>query len=352
MTLLADVLNQMQALGLPAIAPQHIRFDGGVTRWGPKRRAWCTLKRVMGKDGQEYVYGAYGSWGRVETVSVPLQFGDSAYDSAAELARLRAKAQQQEEAARERRVREIARAQDRGLAQWRAALREPPAGGCAYLVRKGVADAAAGEGLRFTAEGGLLMPLLRYDRPREQSLMGVQLILPDGTKRFTKGLDKPGACFRLGPVAEPEVLLVCEGLATGLSIRAATDKRFAVYVALDAGNLQPVGDVLRELFPKAYVLFCADDDHATAVKVGGVEQPNPGRYYAMQAARRVGRADVVSPYFARRPAGEAGAKLTDFNDLHLLEGLQAVRTQFAMALRLAEERGRVQVGSLKPLKAA
>ncbi len=76
------------------------------------------------------------------------------------------------------------------------------------------------------------MPLLRYDVPREDALRAVQRIWGDGAKRFTKGFAKPGCALRLGDAVPGYVVVVCEGYATGLTLRMATDHRLAVYVAL------------------------------------------------------------------------------------------------------------------------
>ena len=83
-----------------------------------------------------------------------------------------------------------------------------------YLDRKGV----IGEACRYLRDGSLLVPLLRYDMPRDQALRAVQRILPDGSKRFTMGFAKPGCCVRLGSIEPDDLVLVCEGYATGLTL--------------------------------------------------------------------------------------------------------------------------------------
>jgi putative DNA primase/helicase len=186
-----------------------------------------------------------------------------------------------------------------------------------YLQRKGV-DA---EACRYLADGSIVVPLLRYDEPRETALKALQRIWPDGRKRFTRGFEKPGTCLRLGHVVVGERILVCEGYATGLTLRMAVDRRLPVVVALDAGNLQPVAELLRRLHPEARLLICADDDWQTA--------GNPGRDKALKAARAVGQCDYVYPVFRR---GNRAPKDTDFNDLHTREGLQCVRRQLRHVL--------------------
>ena len=53
---------------------------------------------------------------------------------------------------------------------------------------------------------------------------------------------------------------LCEGYATGVSLHMATQKPVAV--AFDAGNLEIVAEKLREKFPHAQIVICADTDHA------------------------------------------------------------------------------------------
>ena len=94
-------------------------------------------------------------------------------------------------------------------------------------------------------------------------------------------------------------------------------------VAFDAGNLAPVATALRKRYKKTRMLICADDD--------AFSQGNPGVTCASAAALEVGGA-YVAPVFAneaaRREAYEAkGEKITDFNDLHMAEGLHVVRAQ-------------------------
>jgi putative DNA primase/helicase len=195
----------------------------------------------------------------------------------------------------------------------RAAARE---GQSPYLQRKAVEP----EGCRWLRDGAIVVPLLRYDQPREQALKALQVIRPDGTKRFTKGFEKPGCCLRLGHVVVGEPILVAEGYATALTLRMAVARRLPVVVALDAGNLQPVATLLRELYPQAPLLICADDDWRT--------EGNPGRHKAHVTAKAVAECHYTWPIFKPR---ERGAKDTDFNDLHLSAGLGVVQRQLRHA---------------------
>lgn len=230
----------------------------------------------------------------------------------------RAAEQEREARAAERRA---LRAGDSARMTWRRASR---AGESPYLARKQVLP----EAVRFFPDGKLVMPVIRYDWPREQALVGVQIIDADGGKLFTRGMAKRGGACRLGDVQAGAPILICEGLATGLTIRMALGRRLPVFVALDAGNLLPVATIVRQIYPDAYLLFCADDDFLT--------RGNPGQAAAWKAAGALGNADMVYPIFQ----GQRETKLTDFNDLHVTEGLPVVADQFARVLDFAKSMGR------------
>lgn len=225
-------------------------------------------------------------------------------------------------------------AQDKALADWRGAGRE---GDSAYAKRKGI---EAPEGCRFLpAEqgGGLVLPMLRYDLPRESALKGVQLIRDDGAKKFTYGMEKPGTALRLGLPVVGEAVLVCEGYATGMSLRMAIDRRLPVFVAWDAYNLPLVVESVYRLLPTCPIVICADDDWQT--KIRGLDN-NVGRIQAQIAMDGVmddGARLVVRTFPVFAKGTPRGSKDTDFNDLHRLEGLQAVRDQMALAFDVLAE---------------
>ena len=260
---------------------------------------------------------------------------DAPVVDAAELARRRTERHARAAAEAAQRQQLAHCAEHSALAQWRAAQRE---GSSAYALRKGIADP---ESCRFLAPadgGGLVVPMLRYDLPREQSLKGVQIIKDDGSKKFTYGMVKPGTACRLGLGAVGEPVFVCEGYATGMSIRMALVRRFAVYVAFDAYNLPVVVDAVFLANPQSPIVICADDDHATTIK--GVLH-NTGRIQAQIALDGVmdgpkGAKLVCRTYPVFKKDTPRGDKDTDFNDLHRLEGLSEVAAQLELSLEIIQ----------------
>lgn len=304
------VADQMRA-ALPDEPPWPLELDGKRRYFGRKKKSWYRLREIRTRAGTPVIVGGFGNFKDGSAFRVDVDWrGISAEE------REHLQAQRQATAERERRERaELARLASASAADlWRAAARE---GDSAYLARKGV----AAEGCRFLRDGSIVLPLLRYDLPREQALKGLQRIFADGAKRFTTGFEKNGACLRLGLVVTGDPLLVCEGYATGLTLRMATERRLPVFVALDAGNILHVAEKLATLHPDSRLLLCADDDWRT---VG-----NPGRAKAWAAARALPGAMVTYPIFRH---GNRGAKDTDFNDLHAREGLAMVARQLRMVL--------------------
>ncbi len=168
-----------------------------------------------------------------------------------------------------------------------------------YLQRKRI----PGIGARLLRDQ-LLVPM----RHGPGALVGLQVIQPDGSRKFLTGTPAGGAYTVLGKPSRRGHVVICEGFATGVSIHQATG--WCVVVAFSAGNIGAVAAKIRAALPEAQVCIGADDDAFTA--------GNPGR----SAAAATGL-PVALPLWA----GERG-RGTDFNDLHVDEGLDAVRACF------------------------
>lgn len=187
-----------------------------------------------------------------------------------------------------------------------------------YLQRKEVPAI----GLRQTEDGRLIVPLLN----QSGKIQSLQFILPDkpaeGTdKFFLRGGKTSGGFFSIlaknGTKDGP--LLIAEGYATGASLHLATGH--AVLIAFNAGNLEAVARLARARYPDREILLCADTDCET-VKPDGSPW-NPGREAASSAAQAVGGKLALCPAHDGRA--------TDFNDLHRLRSLEAVRAVIASA---------------------
>jgi putative DNA primase/helicase len=220
-------------------------------------------------------------------------------------------------------------AEDVAKQYWHSAART---GESAYAVRKGIDAPESCRYLPTSGGGGLVIPMLRYDLDRSQALKGVQIIKDDGSKKFTFGMAKPGTACRLGLPVVGEPVFVCEGYATGMTLRMALERRYPVFVAFDAYNLPVVVEAVHRALPGSPIIICADDDHATTIK--GLPN-NVGRIQAqiaMEGVMDAGAKLVVRGFPVFRKETVRGDKDTDFNDLHRLEGLAEVTSQMELCL--------------------
>jgi putative DNA primase/helicase len=175
-----------------------------------------------------------------------------------------------------------------------------------YLIRKQIKPV---KGLKQDpTTGDLIVPIYCKDG----NIISRQTINEDGDKYFLKDGQTKGGYLDLGESIE--TIVICEGFATGASIYEATGYR--VRCAFNCGNLKEVAKITRDEYPKSTIIIAADDDHQT--------EGNPGQTKAKEAALSIKTTLVVSPYFGEtRPV-----KATDFNDLHCLNGVEAVRMIF------------------------
>ncbi|CAN5859055.1 hypothetical protein BH11PSE13_BH11PSE13_12350 [soil metagenome] len=322
------VLHQLEAFGIKLKSKDLDKIHSmgealHLKSCGAKGKDYLKFSLFRPDAGGCYVTGYFGtyrhggSWQKIEHDWAPLS----------EAERDRQKFEREAAAARaavvKAKAKRIAALQASDL--WHMASRT---GRSPYLERKGL----EGEACRYLPDGTLVLLLLRYDLPREEAVQAAQRILPTGEKYYTKGFSKPGSALRLGTVAnDTQLLLVCEGYATGLTCRLATDRRFPVFVAFDAGNLAHVVPLIRELHPDRWVLICADDDHLTRDPITE-KLNNPGRTAAKAIAKQTPCVDIVYPIFDRtRQAGD-----TDFDDLRMRQGLPVVARQLQGVIQMME----------------
>lgn len=162
-------------------------------------------------------------------------------------------------------------------------------------------DDETGEIKPYTVRNALIVPAFTSAK----KLSSVQVISSDGKKRFLLDGRMAGAYAKIGDIGKATAkIVICEGWATGASVHLATG--LPVVVAFNAGNLKFVADKMHTVLPSAEIVIAADNDKDT---VG-----NPG----LRHAEATGFPFVY-------PILTSG---TDFNDLHVSEGLDAVRDMF------------------------
>ncbi|MEO1944464.1 MAG: DUF6291 domain-containing protein [Candidatus Thioglobus sp.] len=180
-----------------------------------------------------------------------------------------------------------------------------------YLQDRGVKS----HGLRIDSSL-LLVPMFNTDG----EIASIQTISTTGAKFFIKGGRVKG-CFL--PIGTPEdVLILCEGYATGASIYEATDE--AVAVCFNSGNIKEVAKELSAKHPNTKIIIAGDDDHK--------REQNIGRIKAVEAAKHIGGTTVFPKFDASYNEG-----CTDFNDLQRLCGLIEVKKQINKAIHDSEK---------------
>jgi phage/plasmid primase-like uncharacterized protein/antirestriction protein ArdC len=177
-----------------------------------------------------------------------------------------------------------------------------------YLAQKQV----PGIGVKVDAQGNLIVP----GRNVSGTIRTILTITPE-LKKFEPGAEVKGAFHLIDPDKKQEsknsLILIAEGYATAASVHMGTG--LPVVCAFNTNNLMAVAKSLREKYPDKPIVFMADNDHQ--------QEKNPGITKAWEAAKEV-NGKVVSPEFTPE---EKAQGLTDFNDLHVSRGLNAVFEQ-------------------------
>ena len=353
-----DALNQLRAAGLlldrdrhgkPLIVgtttPQRWRVEGMDKEW----RGWTWLRQWTSKYGNTYLVGTYGVWiGNEDNrrrIELPKRPDDETEEQRAQRREEIAALIEANKAA-SRQIEEERKRETRRAAAWAAQVwtHAQPVKDHEYLARKGV----KAHGLRlFTGLDGLVFEDLDEDNLRRLQLAsqtdthgvqhhallvpmhdakgqvnGLQLIYGKGHPRRAKierdkefwptGMAMAGTHGLIGPVPRSGPLLVAEGYATAATLFEATG--YPVAYAFSANNLAKAAKAIRKQSPGVKLLFCADDDYLT--------DGNPGVTAASQATAEIPDSAWIKPDFTD-PAGQdrrGGKKLTDFNDLAILDG--------------------------------
>lgn len=181
-----------------------------------------------------------------------------------------------------------------------------------YLERKGIFI----NGLK-EHHGNIILPL----KDTAGKIWGLQTITPDGGKynsfkldsgEWAKGSRKQGCYYAIAKADSTlSTLIICEGLATAITVHLATD--LPCIMAVDAGNLRPVAEALRIKYPNALIIVAADNDEKDGSNKG-VE--------AGQAAAHAVHGHALWP---DKPG-------KDWDDVRQEHGLEAVKDKIMAAI--------------------
>ncbi|TLM66029.1 MAG: DNA primase [Deltaproteobacteria bacterium] len=338
-----DVLRQLTDHGLivSGLEVGSDRVRRCLTRDDQReKRGWYWLSSItIGSD--PYIVGAYGIYTGSDNGKQKVVLSRQQSERLSDDQRKAIAAQQQ--AARKKAEAERIRQHDRAAARAKDAWGKLAAtGSSSYLTAKQV----GAHGVRFGERGEVVIPM----RDGADAIRGLQVILPPGHERIAKigrnkeffpaGLGMSGTWHLIGDHPR-DLLLVTEGYATGATLHEATGHPVAV--VWSANNLLSGCKALRKRYPRCQILICADDDAVqscvacdqfTAVATADCShcgkphrKQNAGVSCAEAAALAVGGAWLVPQFRAERPKDCKGD--TDFNDLHVAEGLRIVGAQIA-----------------------
>ncbi|WP_370554004.1 DUF927 domain-containing protein [Edwardsiella tarda] len=171
-----------------------------------------------------------------------------------------------------------------------------------YLMSKGF----GGLSFPILPDGSLLLALVGDTG----DVTAAQTISPQGEKRLLTGSAKRGAYYAVNAPEHPQSVLIAEGLATALSVHLMRPDALTV-VAIDAGNLLPVAEVMRRKYPEAQITIAADNDHHEG-------RANTGKEAAEKAAL------FVAGWVALPPTDHKA----DWNDYHQQNGLEVATVAF------------------------
>lgn len=273
--------------------PTSIKPDGDIHRFstsGKKRddSGWY----LFHDDG--IPAGAFGDWrtGMTQTWRADIGRKLTAAEESEHRKRVEAMQAKREQEREQRRI-EAAKTAERMLRE------AGDVNGHPYIKAKGITP----YGIKQLGDD-IIVPM----RDSSKAIASVQRITPDGGKFFLPGTTfGDGLYHAIGKLTD--TLVICEGYATAASLHEASG--FTTVIAFNAGNLPKVAKLMRGRYPDHRIIIAADDDQFT--------DGNPGMAAATEAARAV-NGTLVKPVFT-----DLSSKPTDFNDLHALEGIGAVR---------------------------
>lgn len=283
-------------------------FDNTVHRNPANKAQWyCGFKNHSVKDGAPFYVVIYGDWHEGHGFRTWTPKGKMSKEDKDQIKKCIEAASKKFEVEKEQLHKDT---QVKARERWDQSKDE---GSTKYMQRK-LIDQLYGARI----EGwDLIVPL----RDVDGVLWSIQTIKDDGAKFFMQGGKVQGLFHQIGEL--DDLVLLCEGFATGVSIHQAMQT--GVVVCFNASNLVPVAQALKSVYPHKRFLICGDNDKWTS-KPDGTPW-NPGREFGEKAAKLV-LGKCVLPSFVN----EEG-KPTDFNDLHVREGIARVKEQCTVEVK-------------------
>ncbi len=283
-----------EQFGLPDFIP-----DGKIHRYGSGRKSnwYVGYQNFARKTGEKFFVLVIGDWSTGEVATHCTLTGKICKEDKDAIEKAIEEARQKAE--RERKI-QWEKAAIEAAKAWNGAS---DVGSTSYVTQKQMCGSL---GIRFRG-GDIIVPV----RDVDGKLWSIQKIQEDSGKYFYPGA-RVEACFHTLGEIKNEIYL-CEGLATGASIYAATGK--PVVVAFNSGNLPKVARAIKNKYKETAIIVAGDED------LWSKDSKNPGREKAEEAAKAC-YGKSVFPRFK-----DLQDNPTDFNDVHIREGIEEVKRQ-------------------------
>jgi putative DNA primase/helicase len=275
-----------------------------------KHSGWYVgYRNFVQSTGEEYFFVVYGSWKESEpkrycTLGKKLP-PSQAYSHKQQIK----KAREQAEAAREIGYLEAAKDAETYFNGLALSVQQNR-----YLERKGIKDCPA-LGCRVSGEN-LVVPV----RDIDGKIWSVEEVYPNGFKEARSGCRRKGGFHVIGQIVPDHrelTIYFAEGFATAASIYAATGA--PTVCCFGTGGIRAIPKVFRQKYPSARLVVCGDRDKT------GEES-----HKAAEEGAKVAGGSCLFPEFK-----SLEGQPTDFNDLHVAEGLEEVKRQLIGETALA-----------------
>ncbi|MEN4633735.1 DUF927 domain-containing protein [Pantoea agglomerans] len=180
-----------------------------------------------------------------------------------------------------------------------------------YLIAKGL----DGFLLPCLPDGTILLSLV----DESGYVAAAQTITPPGEKKVLYGSAKRGAWHLVNQPQEVKEIIIGEGLATTFTAHLMRPGALAV-VALDAGNLLPVAETMRQRHPDAAIIIAGDNDWHEPGELddNGKPKVNSGKIFADKAA------EAINGWVSLPPTSHKA----DWDDYRQQNGLESATAAF------------------------
>lgn len=140
-------------------------------------------------------------------------------------------------------------------------------------------------------------------------------------KHFPEGLIKINSFYLIGePItSDTKFVIICEGLATAISIHLLSDKNISILAAWDAGNIMNVARQIRIEFPTINIFIASDNDHAKP------DDENTGIIYAKRTCQLI-KGYMIPPEFSDQIPNYL--ELSDWDDIRFFMPFDQARNLF------------------------